>query len=152
MGACSMVSWISLKVQFPLFYKLLSNAINSTVDMEVRKKAIDIVLSMTSSRNVEEVVLFLKKQLQRTQEQDFDKVCIKAPSLIAIIIPITRRHQSIDNCSYKAFTSLPSNFQRSWLASSLLSWNSWVILIIRLPWMSWTMRICMASRVSALLT
>jgi len=30
---------------------------------------------MTSSRNVEEVVLFLKKQLQRTQEADFDKVC-----------------------------------------------------------------------------
>lgn len=29
---------------------------------------------MTSSRNVEEVVLFLKKQLQRTQEQDFEKV------------------------------------------------------------------------------
>jgi coatomer subunit beta len=29
---------------------------------------------MTSSRNVEEVVLFFKKQLQRTQEQDFEKV------------------------------------------------------------------------------
>ena len=34
-----------------------------------------IVLSMTSGRNAEEVVLFLKKQLLRTQEQDFDKVC-----------------------------------------------------------------------------
>ena len=33
-----------------------------------------IVLSMTSSRNVEEVVIFLKKQLQKTQEADFDKV------------------------------------------------------------------------------
>jgi coatomer subunit beta len=29
---------------------------------------------MTSSRNVEEVVVFLKKQLQKTQEADFDKV------------------------------------------------------------------------------
>lgn len=28
---------------------------------------------MTSSRNVEEVALFLKKQLQKTQEADFDK-------------------------------------------------------------------------------
>lgn len=28
---------------------------------------------MTSSRNVEEVVLSLKKQLQKTQETDFDK-------------------------------------------------------------------------------
>ncbi|KAG5644963.1 hypothetical protein DXG03_007333 [Asterophora parasitica] len=45
----------------------------SSADMEVRRKAIAIVLSMTSSRNVEEVVLFLKKQLQRTQEADFEK-------------------------------------------------------------------------------
>jgi coatomer subunit beta len=42
--------------------------------MEVRRKAISIVLSMTSGRNVEEVVQFLKKQLQKTQETDFDKV------------------------------------------------------------------------------
>jgi coatomer subunit beta len=46
----------------------------SSADMEVRRKAMAIVLSMTSSRNVEEVVLFLKKQLLRTQEQDFEKV------------------------------------------------------------------------------
>ncbi|KAF8971859.1 coatomer protein [Flammula alnicola] len=45
----------------------------SSADMEVRRKAISIVLSMTSSRNVEEVVLFLKKQLQKTQEADFEK-------------------------------------------------------------------------------
>jgi len=45
----------------------------SSADMEVRRKAISIVLSMTSSRNVEDVVLFLKKQLQKTQEADFEK-------------------------------------------------------------------------------
>ncbi|KDR85943.1 hypothetical protein GALMADRAFT_132560 [Galerina marginata CBS 339.88] len=45
----------------------------SSADMEVRRKAMSIVLSMTSSRNVEEVVLFLKKQLQKTQEADFEK-------------------------------------------------------------------------------
>ncbi|KAF8346088.1 coatomer protein [Amanita rubescens] len=45
----------------------------SSADMEVRRKAISIVLSMTSGRNVEEVVQFLKKQLQKTQESDFDK-------------------------------------------------------------------------------
>jgi coatomer subunit beta len=42
--------------------------------MEVRRKAMSIVLSMTSSRNVEDVVLFLKKQLVKTQEADFEKV------------------------------------------------------------------------------
>jgi vesicle coat complex subunit len=44
--------------------------------MEVRRKAISIGLSMTSSRNVEEVVIFLRKQLQKTQEADFEKVGI----------------------------------------------------------------------------
>ncbi|KAH0825737.1 hypothetical protein J3R83DRAFT_9952 [Lanmaoa asiatica] len=42
--------------------------------MEVRRKAMTIVLSMTFTRNIEEVVLFLEKQLQRTQEHDHDKV------------------------------------------------------------------------------
>jgi coatomer subunit beta len=42
--------------------------------MEVRRKAISIVLSMTSTRNVEDVVIFMKKQLQKTQEADFEKV------------------------------------------------------------------------------
>lgn len=49
--------------------------------MEVRRKAISIVLSMTSSRNVEDVVLFLKKQLQKTQEADFENVRIQLNSL-----------------------------------------------------------------------
>ncbi|KAJ7684598.1 coatomer protein [Mycena polygramma] len=45
----------------------------SSADMDVRRKAISIVLSMTTSRNVEDVVLFLKKQLQKTQETEFEK-------------------------------------------------------------------------------
>lgn len=45
----------------------------SSADMEVRRKAMNIVLSMTSGRNVEEVVQFLKKQLQKTQEADYEK-------------------------------------------------------------------------------
>ncbi|KAG6901575.1 hypothetical protein C0995_010343 [Termitomyces sp. Mi166 len=45
----------------------------SSADMEVRRKAMSIILSMTSSRNVEEVVMFLKKQLLKTQEADFEK-------------------------------------------------------------------------------
>ena len=41
----------------------------------IHHKAMSITLSMTSSRNVEEITLFLKKQLQKTQEADYDKVC-----------------------------------------------------------------------------
>lgn len=40
----------------------------------MKRKAIGIALEMVSSRNVEEVVLFLKKQLQGTLDQGFDKV------------------------------------------------------------------------------
>ena len=43
-------------------------------DMEVKRKAIGIALEMVTSRNVEDVVLFLKKQLQGTMDQEFDKV------------------------------------------------------------------------------
>ncbi|PCH34145.1 coatomer protein [Wolfiporia cocos MD-104 SS10] len=73
----------------PLIMDILQ--ILSSADLEVRRKAIGIVLSMTSSRNVEEVVLFLKKQLQRTQEQDFDK----APEYRQLLI------QSIHICAVK---------------------------------------------------
>lgn len=58
-----------------------------SADLEVRRKALSIVLSLVSSRNVEEVVLFLKKQLQKTQDQEFEKVCI---SLYALCLrPLT---------------------------------------------------------------
>lgn len=43
-------------------------------DMEVRRKALGIALEMVSSRNVEEVVGFLKKELVKTQDGQFEKV------------------------------------------------------------------------------
>jgi vesicle coat complex subunit len=55
-------------------HEALANADCRTSDMEVRRKAINIVLTMTSGRNVEDVVMFLKKQLQRTIEQEQEKV------------------------------------------------------------------------------
>lgn len=42
--------------------------------MEVRRKAVKIALNMVTSRNVQEVVLFLKKQLTKTSEEDYEKV------------------------------------------------------------------------------
>jgi coatomer subunit beta len=44
-------------------------------DMDVRRKAIRIALEMVSSRNVQEVVLFLKKELSKTQDDSYEKVC-----------------------------------------------------------------------------
>lgn len=49
-------------------------------DMEVRKKALAIALEMISSRNVEEVVGFLKKELVKTLDGQFEKVSCCAPT------------------------------------------------------------------------
>ncbi|KAF9786768.1 coatomer protein [Thelephora terrestris] len=63
----------------------------SSPDLEVRRKAIGIVLNLTSSRSVEEVVLFLKKQLQKTEDQSHEK----APEYRQLLI------QSIHVCAVK---------------------------------------------------
>lgn len=76
-------------------------------DMEVKRKAIGIALEMVTSRNVEDVVLFLKKQLQGTMASEFDKVCCcsrghlrsawyprrgKGDGLALIVLRRVRRH------------------------------------------------------------
>jgi len=39
--------------------------------MLMHRKAVSIVLGMTSIRNVEEIAIFLQKHLQKTQEADY---------------------------------------------------------------------------------
>lgn len=53
----------------------------SSPDIEVRRHAVAIGLSMVSTRNAEEVVQFLNKQLVRTLDQDYEKVRRVRPSL-----------------------------------------------------------------------
>lgn len=45
-------------------------------DIDVRKKAINIALDIVSSRNVKEVVSFLKKELLKTLEKEYENVCV----------------------------------------------------------------------------
>ncbi|KAJ4300158.1 coatomer subunit beta [Collariella sp. IMI 366227] len=45
----------------------------SSPDIDVRKKALEIALDMVSSKNVEEVVLLLKKELSKTVDQEYEK-------------------------------------------------------------------------------
>lgn len=45
----------------------------SSPDLDVRKKALDIALELVSSKNVEEVVLLLKKELNKTVDEQYDK-------------------------------------------------------------------------------
>lgn len=45
----------------------------SSTDIDVRKKALELALEMVSSKNVEDVVLLLKKELAKTVDQDYEK-------------------------------------------------------------------------------
>lgn len=46
----------------------------SSPDIDVRRKALGIALEMISSKNVEEVVMLLKKELSKTVDEQYEKV------------------------------------------------------------------------------
>ena len=48
----------------------------SSPDIDVRKKALNLALEMVSSRNVEEVVMLLKKELSKTLDEQYEKVSL----------------------------------------------------------------------------
>ncbi|KAF7728208.1 coatomer subunit beta [Apophysomyces ossiformis] len=70
----------------------------SSPDIEVRRKALRIALEMVSSRNVQEVVLFLKKELSKTHDQEYEKNTEYRQLLI----------QSIHSCAIK-FSEVAAN-------------------------------------------
>lgn len=47
----------------------------SSPDIDVRRKALGIALEMVSSKNVEEIVMLLKKELSKTVDEQYEKVC-----------------------------------------------------------------------------
>ncbi|KAJ3578175.1 hypothetical protein NPX13_g2390 [Xylaria arbuscula] len=63
----------------------------SSPDIDVRKKALGIALEMVSSKNVEEVILVLKKELSKTVDQEYEKNAEYRQLLI----------QSIHQCAIK---------------------------------------------------
>jgi coatomer subunit beta len=42
--------------------------------MDIRQKTLDIALDLVSPKNIEEVILVLKKEINKTQSKEFDKV------------------------------------------------------------------------------
>lgn len=46
----------------------------SSPDIDVRRKALGIALEMVSSKNVEEIVMLLKKELSKTVDEQYEKV------------------------------------------------------------------------------
>jgi coatomer subunit beta len=47
----------------------------SSPDLDVRRKALELALDISSSKNIEELVLVLKKELSKTIDQQYEKVC-----------------------------------------------------------------------------
>ena len=45
----------------------------TSTDIDVRKKALELALEMVSSKNVEEVVMLLKKELSKTVDEQYEK-------------------------------------------------------------------------------
>lgn len=63
----------------------------SSPDIDVRRKALGLALEMVSSKNVEEVILLLKKELSKTVDQEYEKNAEYRQLLI----------QSIHQCAIK---------------------------------------------------
>lgn len=100
-------------------------------DIDVRKKALDIAMEMISSKNVEEVVLLLKKELTKTIDQEYEKViCFRQKNYIRTN---RVRTMNIDNSSSMLSTLVPSNSQRLLPMSLAYSWTSLVTSITRQP-------------------
>lgn len=114
-------------------------------DLEVRRKALRIALEMTSTRNVQDVVLFLKKELAKTHDQEYEKVTVSASflepaielllilhcsTLTPLLLPARlvsfsfSRTTSTANCSFNPFTRALSNSQKSLQMLFMFSWSS----------------------------
>lgn len=70
----------------------------SSPDIDVRKKALNIALEMVSSKNVEEVVMLLKKELSKTIDEQYEKVCRPRRPTLNKEADISRRTTNTDNC------------------------------------------------------
>lgn len=68
----------------------------SSPDIDVRRKALGIAMEMVSSKNVEEVILLLKKELSKTVDEQYEKV---HPSFASACTMYT--NTSLQNIEYR---------------------------------------------------
>ncbi|CAG9854809.1 unnamed protein product [Phyllotreta striolata] len=83
----------------------------SAPDLEVRKKTLNLALELVSSRNVEEMVFVLKKEVSKTMDSEHEDTgkyrqllvrtlhscCIKFPDIAATVIPVLMEFLSDSN-------------------------------------------------------
>ena len=94
----------------------------SSTDIDVRKKALSIALEMVSSKNVEEVVMLLKKELSKTVDEQYEKV--PASSLMLRTVTDTGRTMSTGSSSSTPSINARSNSMKWQLRSWTFSWIS----------------------------
>lgn len=88
----------------------------SSPDIDVRRKALGIALEMVSSKNVEEIVMLLKKELSKTVDEQYEQVwrC----SFMGLRVPphtdnYCHRTPNTVNSSSSRYTTAPSSSPRS---------------------------------------
>lgn len=66
-------------------------------DIDVRRKALNLAMEMVSSKNVEEIIMLLKKELAKTVDEQYEQVgLMSAPHRhTKLTIPIEQRVPSI---------------------------------------------------------
>lgn len=67
--------WIFLFFSLVLFDFIDCISILCSPNLEIREKIISIALDLVTSRNAEEVIVYLKKEVQKSQHDTFDGVC-----------------------------------------------------------------------------
>lgn len=106
----------------------------SSPDIDVRRKALDLALEMVSSKNVEEVVMLLKKELSKTLDEQYEKVDATSDLIEGRLID-KFRIMNIANYSSTLFINVPSNFPKS----QRPSWTcSWISLLTSTQLRQWT--------------
>lgn len=83
----------------------------SSPDLDVRRKALSIAMEMVSSKNVEEVVLLLKKELSKTVDEQYEKVGYPRLCVIVVTDSIDRTTNT-DPFSSTPSINAPSNSRR----------------------------------------
>lgn len=63
----------------------------SSPDLDVRRKALGLAMEMVSSKNVEEVILLLKKELGKTVDEQYEKVKLERWLGINIVNTVTEQ-------------------------------------------------------------
>ncbi len=95
----------------------------SSPDIDVRRKALSIALEMVSSKNVEEVVMLLKKELSKTLDEQYEKVQPESGLAEAMLIDMFRTTSTANYLSTR-FISVLSNSPKSRLPLLICLWIS----------------------------